>query len=254
MVTELIPVIKAELTKTWIYEESIAKVKVLVYKWNNVTQEIIDELQVARENLRDVRNVNGANAPLKLTWNDYCDAIGVTKSTVNRWLALPHVARATGENEWYTPVCYVETAREAMGSIDVDPASTEIGNRIVKATRYYTAEDNGLTKEWIGNIWMNPPYAQPLIADFCNLLVEKYKNGEIKQACVLVNNATETNFFQNMLLVCSAVCFIKGRVKFIGKNGNSGTPLQGQTVLYFGIGIDKFVRCFSEYGVVLYGR
>ena len=82
-----------------IYEESVAKVKTLVYKWKNVTQDIIDELKIARENLRDIRNTNGANAPLKTTWNDYCEAIGVTKSTVNRWLEMPHVAHNSGENE-----------------------------------------------------------------------------------------------------------------------------------------------------------
>jgi len=173
--------------------------------------------------------------------------------SINR--AKTHVSNNTGEFEWYTPPEYIEAARQTMGDIDVDPASTEYANKIVGAIRYYTIDDDGRLQDWAGNVWMNPPYSQPLIADFTNLLVKKYKAGEIKQACVLVNNATETNFYQNMLSCVSAVCFIKGRVKFIDKNGNSsGAPLQGQTILYFGENTNQFNNHFSQFGVILYGR
>jgi len=168
---------------------------------------------------------------------------------------VPHVSHNTGENEWYTPIAYVDAARAVMGSIDVDPASSDIANQIVKATKYYTIEDDGRSQSWQGNIWMNPPYAQPLISEFCELLVQKYKAGEVRQACVLVNNATETVFYQNMLKVCGAVCFIKGRVKFIDEEGmESGAPLQGQTILYFGDKINEFAMVFQAFGVVLYGN
>jgi hypothetical protein len=83
-------------------------------------------------------------------------------------------------------------------------------------------------------------------------VVNKFEEKEINQACVLVNNATETNFYQNMLKCCTAVCFIKGRVKFIDKSGNgTGAPLQGQTILYFGMNRNKFAQCFKKFGVIL---
>jgi len=139
-----------------------------------------------------------------------------------------------------------------MGSIDVDPASSEEANKIVGAKEFYTIQNNGLDENWKGNVWMNPPYSQPLIAQFCNILVEKYKNKEINQACVLVNNATETTFFQNMLSVCLAICFIKGRIKFIDKEGKpSGAPLQGQAILYFGENLDDFVKEFKKHGIIM---
>jgi len=176
-----------------------------------------------------------------------------TRSGFERMLNPAHVSFNTGENEWYTPWIYVQAARDVMGTIDTDPASSETANGIVKAKQYFTIEDDGRQQTWVGNIWMNPPYSQPLVTEFCALLVEKLKNREIKQACVLVNNATETNFYQNMMGECQAVCFIKGRVKFIDQNGEStGAPLQGQTILYFGEGYQKFAKVFSQFGVVLY--
>lgn len=166
----------------------------------------------------------------------------------------PHVSHNSGQNEWYTPSEFVEAARIAMGSIDTDPASSDIANETVKAETYYTINDNGLIHKWHGNVWLNPPYSQPQVTDFTKVTVGKYLDGEIKQACVLVNNATETEFFQRMLAHCSAICFPKSRIRFIDPEGNpSGAPLQGQAILYFGNKANEFENAFSEFGKVLYG-
>ncbi|GAI98187.1 unnamed protein product, partial [marine sediment metagenome] len=131
-------------------------------------------------------------------------------------------------------------------------ASSEKANETVKAETIYTLEDNGLSQEWYGNVWMNPPYSQPLIDDFSRRLVNEYFTNQINQACVLVNNATETTWFQRMLNVCSSICFISGRIKFIDENGEpSGAPLQGQCVLYLGKNKEVFHKFFNSFGIVL---
>jgi len=163
----------------------------------------------------------------------------------------PHVAQSTGENEWYTPKKYIEAAKDVMGDIDVDPASSEIANQTVGAKIYYTIQNDGLTKSWAGRVWMNPPYSQPLIVRFSETFVKKYKDGEIKEGCVLVNNATDTVWLQMMLEICNKICFIKGRIRFIDIKGEAtGAPLQGQLILYFGKNIQKFNRKFSKFGIV----
>lgn len=163
-----------------------------------------------------------------------------------------HVAHATGNNEWYTPPELIEAAKAAMGHIDLDPASSELANRTVGAKAFYTVADDGLKQPWRGNVWMNPPYAQPLVAQFSEAVSEKYDAKEIKRACVLVNNATETAWFQRMLTSASAVCFLKGRVRFLDPKGEpSGAPLQGQAVLYLGDNPFRFARGFEELGQVL---
>jgi len=158
----------------------------------------------------------------------------------------PHVAFNTGNNEWYTPKEIIEAARQAMGSIDVDPASSEIANQVVKATEYYTAETNGLDKKLHGNVWMNPPYSSELIGKFVSKIVDE--RDDYEQAVVLVNNATETEWFNKLVSVATAVCFPKSRVKFYMPEGKTGAPLQGQAIIYIGNNVCEFMTAFQNIG------
>ncbi len=171
-------------------------------------------------------------------------------------LAVPtaHVSHNSGENEWYTPPEFVEAAREVMGGIDTDPASSKVANKTVKADTFYDTKDDGLEQEWGERVWINPPYSQPQISQFCDTLIEKLGTGEVQEACALVNNATETSFGQTLLQACNAVCFPSGRIKFLDTEGNAkGAPLQGQMVVYFGEDAEKFCSEFAGFGVCLRG-
>lgn len=162
----------------------------------------------------------------------------------------PHVAHNSGNNEWYTPAVYIDLAHEVLGGIDLDPASSEIANRTVGATMIYTAEDDGLSKQWpVGRIWMNPPYAQPLIGEFCERLAQTVERGA--EAIVLVNNGTETAWFQRLGGVCSAMCFPQSRIRFLDQHGNPGAPLQGQAFIYCGPNPQQFMRTFASLGLVM---
>ena len=163
-----------------------------------------------------------------------------------------HVSHNSGENEWYTPPPLIEAARLAMGSIQCDPASSKVANLTVKADEFFTKDDDGLDQEWRGNIWLNPPYAQPLIDRFSQAVCKKFVEGEIQQATILVNNATETEWFSRMAVLSSAICFPSSRVKFLDPKGEpSGAPLQGQAVLYLGKRRNQFMKSFAGFGFIL---
>lgn len=166
--------------------------------------------------------------------------------------AKAHVSANTGNSEWYTPSTIIEMARTVMGSIDTDPASSDIAQQCVKAGQFYTKSDNGLEQTWTGNVWLNPPYAQPAIVEFSSKLIEKWKGREFSQAIVLVNNGTESRWLQQMLLLADAVCFPEGRIKFLDADGAPGAPLQGQVLLYFGEARKRFHEIFGQSGAILF--
>ena len=103
-------------------------------------------------------------------------------------------------------------------------------------------------------MWLNPPYAQPLIQGFCERVADEYAVGGVAAACVLTNNASETGWFQGLVGSASAACFPRGRIKFWHLNRESVAPLQGQTITYFGTAVDVFAKTFGAFGVVLTGR
>ncbi len=159
----------------------------------------------------------------------------------------PHVLNNSGENEWYTPPVYIEAARKAMGSIDLDPASSKAAQKTVRASFFYTAEEDGLEQTWGGNVWLNPPYSAALVKSFAEKVIEQVPCFD--QAVVLVNNATETGWFQLLLSGASAMCLPRGRISFLDKSGEpKNTPLQGQSFLYFGPKVQDFRDCFTEFG------
>jgi len=165
----------------------------------------------------------------------------------------PHVSFNSGNNEWYTPAEFIEAAREVMGAIDLDPASSEIANERVRAEKFYTIDDNGLSYDWKGRVWMNPPYAGELIGKFSEKIARHYADGDISEAIILVNNATETGWFQGMVKQATAVCFPKSRIKFLDVSGKPLlSPLQGQAIMYMGKNIKKFASEFSFFGIVMY--
>ena len=61
-------------------------------------------------------------------------------------------------DERYTPSWVFET----LGiDFDLDPCSPAGGIPHAPIKHYYTAEDDGLSKGWFGNVWVNPPFSNP---------------------------------------------------------------------------------------------
>ena len=162
------------------------------------------------------------------------------------------LARATfsGDNEWFTPAEYIEAARQVLGGIDLDPASNDSAQELVKAERYFTKTDNGLVREWHGRVWLNPPYAQPLIMDFVSKLVAERRAGRVTGAVMLTNNSADTTWFHEAAETADAFCLTRGRIKFYKTGGETSAPTQGQAFFYFGDDAKEFTRRFREIGLV----
>ncbi len=155
-------------------------------------------------------------------------------------------------NEWGTPPRYIESARKVMGSIDVDPASNEQAQLIVKAGTYYTKKRSGIGKLLKGNVWLNPPYGRGEALPFSHDLVNNYRLGFTKQAIVLTNNVPDTTWWSLTIgQYCTAVCQLDHRIAFI--NPETGLPERGndrnQLFAYLGDNVEAFIAEFSQYGL-----
>lgn len=167
-------------------------------------------------------------------------------------------------NEWYTPSKYIEAAREVMGSIDLDPASCALANQTVRAARYYTQEDDGLSKAWYGNVWLNPPYSSDnspsgmfagkapggngkgLTGFFIAKLVEGYETGYINQAVACVNADVIRNWFQPLWNY--PICFSHKKILFHRPGEISQHHYFGTCFVYLGWNEQGFVEHFSQFG------
>jgi DNA N-6-adenine-methyltransferase (Dam) len=158
----------------------------------------------------------------------------------------------TGEFERYTPQAYVEAARAALGEIDLDPASCIEAQGVIKAKAYFTAETDGLAREWLGRVFLNPPYHRELAPLFIDKLLEEVAAGRTTAAILLTNNSTDTAWFQKAALASAALCFPAGRINFWTPDGGDAVlPTQGQAFTYFGADKTRFVEVFDPIGLVV---
>jgi phage N-6-adenine-methyltransferase len=157
----------------------------------------------------------------------------------------------SGDNEWHTPAALLAPVRQALGEIDLDPASNAVAQQQVCAGSYFTKEDNALIREWRGKIFMNPPFAFPLIEQFIDKLLEELGAGRVTEAIVLTNNFSDTRWFHKAARAATAICFTKGRVRFESPNGDSAQPTQGQSFFYFGAHLARFRAAFADQGIIM---
>lgn len=121
--------------------------------------------------------------------------------------------------EWYTPSRVVEAARTAMGGIDVDPASHDEANLIVKATRFYSEAENGLIRPWEGRVFINPPGGVKLVNAFWRILCDEWAAQRTTQAIWIGYSLEQLQTLQNAHApfhpLGFSMCIPKARIAFI---------------------------------------
>jgi hypothetical protein len=118
--------------------------------------------------------------------------------------ALFDIAGVSDENdEWYTPSWLFEALPVEF---DLDPCSPGVPPSSVPAKRHLTKVENGLTADWHGSVWLNPPFSYK--RPWYERLVE-HGNG-----IALMPARTETHDFQIYMNAAQALLFLKGRIYF----------------------------------------
>ena len=210
----------------------------------------LETLGVDKNDSRFCRAIAKASDAEFETWLDMCRKVDEepTQAAAVRLHLGAHVGNNSGNSEWYTPQEYVDAVWQSMGGIDTDPCSCQAANAVVKAETFYDEADNGLGREWHGRVFVNPPYGDGTVSQFSAKLLEELDASRATQAVFLVNNCTETKWFQLLISRAAAVCFPRGRISFWSLEHKSKSPLQGQAVMYFGSESKRFVGAFSGIG------
>lgn len=148
---------------------------------------------------------------------------------------------------WYTPPWLIEKARIVLGTIDLDPATCEAAQAIVKAEQFYTEHENGLIQPWYGRMWINPPYSAP--TPWVRRAILEYQAGHITAALILTNSYTETGWWQDVAAVAT-VLFFRGRLNFWHPEKTTTQNRTGQTMAYLGTERTRFIETFGALGVI----
>lgn len=123
--------------------------------------------------------------------------------------------------EWWTPPEIMDLVYEFFGDegIDIDPCSNSNDplEANVSARTHFSEDDDGLSKEWNGTVFMNPPYGRQIKKWVNKNLSEfdKYK----KDSLLLLPNRSDTKWFKP--LKKHSMCLVDGRLKFI--DGETGS-------------------------------
>ena len=128
-------------------------------------------------------------------------------------------------DQLYTPKEIID----ALGNFDLDQCSP-VNPLWETATQMYNKNDDGLSQEWKGRVWLNPPYSRPLIERFVNRLAE-HGNG-----IALLFNRCDSKMFQDVIFEKAiAIKFLRNRIRFFRPDGTRGdSPGCGSILIAFG--------------------
>jgi phage N-6-adenine-methyltransferase len=144
--------------------------------------------------------------------------------------------------EHYTPRVIIDAALDCLGgAIDLDPCSN-LGEPNVPAAHHFTSADDGLAHEWIGRVYMNPPYGREIDAWIEKLCFE-HAAGRTTAAIALLPARPDTQWFYR--LRDHLCCFVSGRLTFIGNDDPAPFP---SVVVYLGEDIGAFYHAFWALG------
>lgn len=119
---------------------------------------------------------------------------------------------------WETPQSfYEELNKEHAFNLDV---CATLENR--KCERFFTIEDDGLSQEWSGTCWMNPPYGRNIGA-WVRKAYESVMDGKAEKVVCLLPARTDTAWWHDYCMR-GQVKFIRGRLKFGGSKNSAPFP------------------------------
>lgn len=135
--------------------------------------------------------------------------------------------------EWYTPSYIIDSLG---GKFDLDPCAPDL--EWYTARRCFTKEIDGLSQQWEGRVFLNPPYSNPIIKHFVQKLAD-HGNG----IALLYARCDNKMFFEDIFNRAISIKFLRDRISFIRPDGSKGDrPGTGSVLVAYGKECDEILR------------
>lgn len=143
-------------------------------------------------------------------------------------------------DEWYTPKWILD----ALPAFDMDPSAPVGGPLYRHAPLWWTQLDDGLSKPWVGHVWLNPPYSAP------GAWMKRMADHD--DGVALIFARTETKWWQDYVFgSASSVLFLRGRVRFVKPDGTVGASAPAPSALVaYGDWADEAIWSAWDSGLV----
>lgn len=130
-------------------------------------------------------------------------------------------------NEWATPQSFFDRLNVEF-DFTLDPCSDGLN---AKCSKYYTQEDDGLSKSWAGErVFMNPPYGR-VIGEWVRKAYEESLS-ENTVVVALIPARTDTRYWHDYVMKADEIRLVKGRLKF--GDGSNSAPFPSAVVIFEG--------------------
>lgn len=133
----------------------------------------------------------------------------------------------SNSQEWATPQSLFDELN-AEFNFTLDPCATD---QNAKCKKYYTKQDDGLTKSWRGHVvFCNPPYGR----DISKWIYKAYQENANNNVTVvlLLPARTDTKYFHDYIYKKHEIRFIKGRLHF--NDSKNAAPFPSMVVVMKG--------------------
>lgn len=216
---------------------------------------------------RRVKEWAGPNYDALLDYFDTCMAEpdGEVQFSRARQIAKAQIGqedirwKTSESNEWYTPREYTDAAKAVMGGIDLDPASHDNADTFINAGVYFTSDDDGLSQDWFGCVWLNPPYGkdakgESVTSKWIDKLLAEYEADRVEQSIFLVNilqsRSQSVQWFISYME--ATFCITDHYIRFWASNqlGIGKRAPTNSLFVYAGTEPDRFAEEFSQFGLI----
>ena len=126
---------------------------------------------------------------------------------------------------WATPQDFFNTIDREF-NFDVDVCAIPEN---AKCSHFFSPDDDGLSRKWVGVCWMNPPYGRE-IGKWVKKAHESAKEGAVVVG--LLPARTDTAWFHEYIYGKAEIRFIRGRLKFGGCDNSA--PFPSMTIIWRG--------------------